>query len=217
MFSAPNKDQAASLAGVFQSAMLVSQLANQNEHDEVALRNSALSILRIEADSVIEVYGSMTHLRLGFNVMERLFQGNLGNSTRDLFQYSVSMHQLAGRLAGMTAMTDAVHSGLADINQRYPDADLVDHQKEQEEQEEWLLYEDIASLYAKTISTLTPRIMVRGSEGRLSDPRTVNRVRTALFSGIRSAFLWQQLGGQRWHLVLHRKSYRSLAKKLGRV
>lgn len=212
MFSKPTKDQAASLAGVFQSAMLVCQLANHNRHDAAALRSSVSSILRVDADSVLEVYGALRHLRLGFEVMERVFQGKLGATSRDLFQYSIGMYQLGGKLDSLPSIGEAIQNGLADINNRFPDADSIEQDYDQQE---WLLYEDIAVLYAKTISILRPRIMVRGNQHRLNNPHTVNRVRSALFAGIRSAYLWQQLGGQRWQLLLHRKSYQSMARTLG--
>jgi high frequency lysogenization protein len=67
------------------------------------------------------------------------------------------------------------------------------------------LVEKLAELYTQTISTLTPRIMVNGEHGHLSNPSIAAKVRAALFAGIRSAFLWHQLGGNRWQLLFSRK------------
>ena len=67
------------------------------------------------------------------------------------------------------------------------------------------LVEKLAELYTQTISTLTPRIMVNGEHGHLSNPAIAAKVRAALFAGIRSAFLWHQLGGSRWQLLFSRK------------
>jgi high frequency lysogenization protein len=61
---------------------------------------------------------------------------------------------------------------------------------------------------------MEPRIMVHGSQGKLSNPLTVNKVRSALFAGIRAAFLWHQLGGRRWQLMLHRRSIQAIARRL---
>ena len=210
IFSRPDDSQVASLAGVFQSAILVNQLANKPDHDSGALRSSALSILRTEAETVIEVYASWHDLRLGLETLRQVFQGKTGHASRDIFQYAVGMHQIATRLETLISVTNLVYTGLVEINNRYPDADVMD---DNIDEEEWL-YEDIAALYSKTISTITPRIMVRGSEGRLNEARTVNQVRTALFAGIRSAWLWQQLGGRRWHLIVHKNAYQSIASRL---
>ena len=67
-----------------------------------------------------------------------------------------------------------------------------------------LLVEKLAELYSRTISTLTPRIMVSGEHGHLANPAIAARVRAALLAGIRSAVLWRQLGGRRWQLLLRR-------------
>jgi high frequency lysogenization protein len=47
--------------------------------------------------------------------------------------------------------------------------------------------------------------MVNGEHGHLSNPLIAAKVRAALFAGIRSAFLWHQLGGSRWQLLFSRK------------
>ena len=47
--------------------------------------------------------------------------------------------------------------------------------------------------------------MVNGENDHLANPLVASRVRAALFAGIRSAFLWQQKGGRRWHLLIFRR------------
>ena len=76
------------------------------------------------------------------------------------------------------------------------------------------LVEKLAELYSQTLSTLTPRIMVNGDHGYLGDPQIAARVRVALFAGIRSAFLWRQLGGNRWQLLFSRKKIASEAARI---
>ena len=65
--------------------------------------------------------------------------------------------------------------------------------------------EKIAELYSKTISTISPRIVVNGKPQYLQVDRTVNWIRTLLFAGLRSAVLWRQLGGGRFSLMFGRK------------
>ncbi|MEK9134155.1 MAG: DUF489 family protein, partial [Pseudomonadota bacterium] len=67
---------------------------------------------------------------------------------------------------------------------------------------------------SQTISTLTPRIMVNGEHGHLSNPLIAAKVRAALFAGIRSAFLWRQLGGNRWQLLFNRAKIAGEAAKI---
>jgi high frequency lysogenization protein len=79
------------------------------------------------------------------------------------------------------------------------------------------LIEKLAELYTQTISTLTPRIMVNGEHGHLENPVIAAKVRTALFAGIRSAFLWHQLGGNRWQLLFSRKKIANEAREILRA
>ena len=67
------------------------------------------------------------------------------------------------------------------------------------------LAERIAKVYTETISKLSPRIVVHGKPQYLQADRTVYWIRTLLFAGLRSAFLWRQLGGNRWRLMFGRK------------
>ena len=214
MFRSPTRDHVLSFAGLLQSSILVQQLATQSSHQEGPLLSLAVSVLRTDADSVAAVYGSAGELHVGFQGISRLLAGGAGDASRPLFQYAVAMHQLALKLPAMTHVANAVHDGLEALQVRYlADGELKDDEEEEVEQ----LYADLADLYASTISTLTPRIMVQGSQGKLSNPETVNRVRTALFAGIRSAYLWHQIGGRRWHLLLQRRQYQNLAARLDRI
>jgi len=72
----------------------------------------------------------------------------------------------------------------------------------------------IASLYTKTISTLSPRIVINGRPQYLQIDRTVNWIRTLLFAGLRSAVLWKQLGGGRFNLMFGRKKMLEQAQTL---
>jgi len=63
----------------------------------------------------------------------------------------------------------------------------------------------LASLYQQTISTLSFRIQVSGQPQYLKNTTIANTIRATLLAGIRSAVLWQQLGGRRWHFLLKRR------------
>ena len=76
------------------------------------------------------------------------------------------------------------------------------------------IYASLGGLYSDTISTLNPRIMVSGEPTVLNNSDNANRIRTLLLSSIRSAVLWQQLGGNRWQLLFKRKKIVSIAKTL---
>jgi len=59
-------------------------------------------------------------------------------------------------------------------------------------------------VYEETIAHLGKRVQVTGEAGRLQQDSVAAEVRALLLGGIRFAWLWHQLGGRRWHLVLRR-------------
>ena len=56
--------------------------------------------------------------------------------------------------------------------------------------------------------------MVSGRPQYLKNERTVNWVRTLLLAGLRSAMLWNQLGGGRFELMFGRKKIMQEAESL---
>ncbi len=211
MFPKPDKNQTLALAGLLQSCALVYQLTTRDRHDESALRESAFSLLRLDADSVVEVYGSPSGVDLGLRTMHRFLAYQSGPSTRYIYQYATGLHQLSVKLARLAKTSEVIQSGLAQTRVELmvdPDRDTPDPELDAQ------LYESLAGLYVKTISYLTPRIIVRGDAHRLQNMQVVHRVRTALFAGIRSAWLWHQLGGRKWQVMIHRKDYIDHAKTI---
>jgi high frequency lysogenization protein len=103
------------------------------------------------------------------------------------------MIHLEGQLRRHPEMQDAIRRGIEAIQSQMKFFEA----EENGEAVHPRLVEKLAELYSQTISTLTPRIMVNGEHGHLSNPLIAAKVRAALFAGIRSAFLWRQLGGNR--------------------
>lgn len=211
MFLKPDKNQTLALAGLIQSCALVYQLTTRDRHDKLALHESAFSLLRLDANSIEEVYGSQSGVDLGLRTIPKLLAYQLGPSTRYVYQYSAGLYQLSARLAGLTKTGDVIQSGLEEIRAEfmaYYDRDTPDPELDDR------LYESLAGLYTNTISYLTPRIIVRGDAHRLQNVQVVRRVRAALFAGIRSAWLWHQLGGRKWQVIIYRKDYIHIAKNM---
>ena len=63
-------NQTIALAGIAQAAALVQQFATKGSCDPVALETSIASVLKIDSDSVIDVYGSLSGLSLGLTQLD---------------------------------------------------------------------------------------------------------------------------------------------------
>ena len=188
------------LAGLFQAARLVQQLAREGRADAPAFATSIHSLLALDAPSTEAVYGGAAGLRLGLELLRTKLAGDTDPGDIEIAKYVLSMIQLERRLRRQPDMQDAIRRGIeaAQTQMKFfqPESNGGVHPR---------LVEKLAELYTQTLSTLTPRIMVNGDHGYLADPQIAARVRTALFAGIRSAFLWRQLGGNRWQLLFSRR------------
>ncbi len=187
-------NQAIALAGIAQAAALVQQLATKGTCDQAALETSIASVLKIDSDSVLDVYGSLEGIKLGLQQLNIQMTGfKIVNPEQA--RYSASLVFLENQLNGRKDLLNTIQIGIS---------------KAQAQSEHFgLLHENVLAnlgeVYQNTISTLQPRIMVNGEQTYLSRPEVANKIRTCLLAGIRSAILWKQCGGTRWKFLFYRK------------
>ena len=192
------------LAGIFQATELVRQAANHGTWSGYAADTCLDSLLAIEADSVEEIYGDVNNLRLGAETLVSVLQGDRRHM--ESMGYAVSIMQVENNFRKKSEMQASIGAGLQSIT-------TIDDGLELHEIKD-LQAQQIASLYTKTISTLSPRIVINGRPQFLQVDRTVSWIRTLLFSGLRSAVLWKQMGGGRFSLMFGRKKMLEAAQTL---
>jgi len=203
-------DQVLALAGIFQSACLVQQLAREGHTDSAALRASIQSTLALDAPDVETIYGGAGGVRLGLGLLTTKLTGKTKSADMEMARYVVALVQLEGSLRRNPKMLDDIRLGIdtARAQMKFFENDTP------AESVHPLLIEKLAQLYSQTISTLTPRIMVSGEHGHLANPAIAAKVRAVLLAGIRSAVLWRQLGGRRWQLLFSRGKIARAAAEL---
>jgi len=192
------------LAGIFQATELVRQAANHGTWSGYAADTCLDSLLAIEADTVEEIYGDPSRLRLGAETLVSVLQGDRRHM--ESLGYAVSIMQLENNFRKKAQMQSRIGAELIEIARI--DNDLEEHEIKD------LQAQKIAALYTETISTLSPRIVVNGRPQHLQIERSVNWIRTLLFSGLRSAVLWRQMGGGRFSLMFGRKKMLEHAQAL---
>lgn len=196
-------NQTIALAGVAQAAALVQQLATTGMADSAAMEASIASVLKIDSDSVIDVYGSLAGLKLGLQQLNIQMTGyKIVNPEQA--RYSASLVFLENQLSGRKDLLNTIQIGIT---------------KAQAQNEQFgLLHENVLAnlgeIYQSTISTLQPRIMVNGEQMYLSRPDIANKIRACLLAGIRSAMLWKQCGGTRWKFLFFRKKIQAELQNL---
>ena len=190
------------LAGVFRSASLVNTLANEGTISDDDLRICVESIFETDPNDVIQVYGSIDNLSVGFETMLNQLEKDSQQRNMDIARYVVSTLFLERRLMKNPDMLETLSTGV----------ELAERQSEHFSTTHENVIANIADLYSRTISKLGPRIMVNGEQSHLETTAISNKIRTVLLSGIRSAVLWRQLGGRRWHVIFNRGNYLKIAK-----
>ena len=190
------KERTLALAGVFQATELVRQAANHGTWSGYAASSCLHSLFQLEADSTTEIYGGVAKMRLGVETMLAVLQGD--NRYADSLRYSVGLLQIEKKFRRSGNLQEEVGNRLQGISEE--GIELEQHERED------LQAHDIAELYSTTISKLSPRIVVNGRPQYLKNERTIDWVRTLLMAGLRSATLWNQLGGGRFELMFGRKN-----------
>lgn len=198
-----DRDRCIALAGVFQAAHMAASIAEQGMTDSSALEASIHSLFKIDAESVEGVYGGLQGVESGL----RLIQQQLGEKRTDnvlVTQYVIALLHLERKLSKNSAMQQQIQAGIRSAEERIAHFHLL-HPN---------IIAQLADIYTQTISTLKPRIMVKGEPLHLQNPDNVNRIRALLLAGIRSAMLWRQCGGSRWQVIMGRKRVAEQARRL---
>jgi len=200
------EQQTIALAGVAQSARLVDQISKTGSYPLEFLAPSINSLFAFDAESVEAVYGGISGIKLGLNNLSSLLASRQAAENRDLVRYVLAMLYLERRFAADPGMMSVVHSRLEHASFRAEH--FANHVND--------ICHSVSGIYQDTLSKLRFRIKVTGSAQHLQNPRNADMIRALLLAGIRSAFLWRQLGGRRWKLLLQRKQLLRTSQQLSR-
>ncbi len=188
------RDRCIALAGVFQAAELARQVATKGMGDTAAMEASLGSLLKIDADSVSDVYGGVDKVLPGLRTVQRLLTSRQ-QADGEVTRYVIALLHLERKLSRSQKMLQIIQDGICLAQERVEHFHLM-HPN---------IVSQLADIYSNTISTLKPRIMVHGEPLHLQNPDNVNRIRALLLAGIRSAMLWRQCGGRRLQVLFGRK------------
>ena len=193
-------NQTLALAGLFQATQLVRETAWQGRvSDPAAFRATLGSILKIDADSPLDVYGGAAAVAVGLKVLLAQIADNRSRDV-ELTRYGATLLHLERRLARRADLLETLGRELSGMDQ----AGVAGLSGAGDDGATPLLVTRLASLYQRTISTLQPRVMVQGDQGYLSRTDLADQIRALLLGGIRSAVLWRQMGGGRLRLLFFR-------------
>ncbi|MEP6908533.1 MAG: high frequency lysogenization protein HflD [Pseudoxanthomonas sp.] len=207
-------DRIIALAGLVQAARQVRQIADTGQAETASLAVCIDSLFRFDADSTADVYGGVGNLRPGLTVLVDAWGGTAaGDASRSpaakdpaLLKLAYSILQLERRFSANTRLAEKVREGLLQIERQ---------------REHWgpthpTVLARLGELYAGTLSTLRPRVIVHGNPVYLSQPTVVADIRALLLCGLRAAVLWRQMGGRQTDFLFRRGAMQRAARDLQR-
>lgn len=200
------RNQTIALAGLTQAVYLVQQIAKTGIADSAAMETSIGSVLKIDTDSIEEVFGGIRNIHPG---LQQLGKQLTGRQTLDpeLARYAATLVYLERRLRQRPEVLRAIGTGVEKAGAQAGAASVMDEH----------VLEILADVYQNTVSTINPRVMVSGDQKYLSQPENANQIRALLLAGIRSAVLWHQSGGRRWQFLLFRGKILEETRKLQKL
>ena len=192
------------LAGVAQAARIVDLAAKTGSWPEPFVEASIHSLFCFEPEAVEAVFGTPQGIRLGLEQLSACLRMNQDPAAADTLRYTMAMLHLERRFAARDDMQSIIHSRLKHTA----------YKAENFSNDIRGLSANISAIYQDTLSNLPYRIKVTGSAQHLNNPQVADLVRSVLLCGVRAAFLWRQLGGNRLKLMWHRGTIRDTAARL---
>ncbi|MCW4149143.1 high frequency lysogenization protein HflD [Halomonas sp. 18H] len=185
--------QALALAGVFQSASLVDELARTGHVDQRAWDTLIHATLDTHPENFESIYGGHpNNLRQGLDTLDSMLGRRQANPV--VMRYGFGLLMLMGKLRGNDSMMDDLGQRLSRTRAQ------AEHFGETHEN----IIASLGEAYQQTLSTLKTRIVVQGDQSLLQSRMMPERVRAGLLAGVRFALLWHQQGGRRWKLLFQR-------------
>jgi len=189
-------EQTVALAGLYQSLALVQNIAWEGDTHHSSMVPTIGSILQINPDKFIDVYGSVDDLQLGIQTLKTALQNKNEKQAIERTRYAINLMYLASKFAVNNQAVDSLGNQIERLRNQYnPIEESFDE-----------VTQELGGLYREHISPLGPKVIIQGDPVYLKTGQNASKIRALLLAGIRSIVLWKQANGKRWTLLLGRKS-----------
>jgi len=202
---ASDREQIMSLAAVFQAALLADQLATVGQCNRRNMAPLFNATLTLDAADYQTIYPSPAELRPGLTLLRSALAGEQKGPDLRAIGHALALVQLANALRRDSSLATVLRTRLADLASRREQFDDI---------ADVAVCQQLGSIYLDTLSTLKFRIRVQGEPQHLQNEDNASTIRALFLAGVRGAFLWQQAGGRRWHLVMRRQRLLKVCQSL---
>lgn len=188
------RDRTLALAGIAQAVAQVKQVARTGAVDNAVFETCLHSLFQTQPASTEAVYGGIAGVRPGLALLAKQLGTDSHARDIEIAKYMIGVMTLERQLAKRPQMLAEIATGIDSIRRQVEHYSLTHP----------TVVAALAALYADTISSLMPRIIVQGEHGYLSQSEVAGKVRALLLGAIRSTVLWRQCGGSRLQVLLTR-------------
>ncbi|RLT97361.1 MAG: lysogenization regulator HflD [Ketobacter sp.] len=182
------EEKALALAGLFQAAALVQQLARTGEVNQDAYSPLIESIFVLDPKTVEDVYGGCKGVKLGVDTLLLVLKEKESARYADAIRYAIGMLHVEKLLRRESDINSVLRSRLEQVTHQLQHFDGVTSQA---------VVTKLNDIYLDTLAKFKFRIQVNGDPSHLQRAENAAKIRAILLAGIRSAMLWRQMGGSR--------------------
>lgn len=195
------KNIAIALAGIVQAISLVRQLAHTGKVSEEAFNASIYSLFQTDLADAAAAYGDLRSIRMGLEILTKQMGAK---PDRVITRYMLSVIHLQKKLARSKKLSTHLAQRMQQIKKQVDYFSLTHP----------TVISNLADVYTNTISTFNFRIIVWGNQRVLGAQENMEKIRALLLASARSAALWRQTGGSRWHFIFSRAKIKEAAEQL---
>ncbi len=190
------QQKALALAGLFQAAALVQQLARTGEVTTASYQALINSIFVLDPGNTEEIYGGINGAKLGVDTLLMILKNKETARYADAIRYTIGILQVEKLLNRNPDINSILRSRLEQLHHQLPHFDSVTHSS---------VVAKLNDLYLDTFAKFRFRIQVNGDPKHLQKEENAAKIRAILLSGVRSAMLWRQLGGTRLQFIIGKR------------
>lgn len=192
-------DQTTALAATIQFLKQVRDIALGKDIDAQTLLIPVNAIFATSPASAVDVYSGLKNIQEGLYLFSKDILKNTGDpESVEIIRMFLMIIHLEKKASKDSNLLNGIAVGIKRSKSQAEYFDSKVHDS---------VIAGLGDLYSKTISTLSPRIMIRGDSEKLKDPKSIATIRMLLMAAIRSAILWKQCGGSKLKIIFSRKRY----------
>ena len=193
----PLQEQTLALAGLLQACRTVHEIAQLGMTSSDQLISAVNTIFITNPRDTLEVYGEVKNIYQGLDLLSELLVDWSAIPKSAPARTAVTIIFLERKLQKSTKLLKELSEGIVSLAADRERLPLTAGSPETTQR--------LSLLYKKTISQISPKIIIKGQPKNLTIGVNTERIRSLLLAGVRSAVLWRQVGGVKLDLVLNRK------------